>query len=320
MLSNDILHKIRQLEIQTKRMLSGSMVGDNTVAQKGFGIEFDQLREYQQGDDIRFIDWRSTARAQKMMVKEYLDDRNRSIHIIVDVSSSLVYGSGLLRKIDISAQVASILALVADYGKDQVAITYIGNDFIDSIQSGRGRAHTHAIMKKMFEYCDQISLDYKPSVDFMKAVHQVMQTQKRASLVCMISDFITEGSYEPFALMRKRHDVIALRVQILDQLSSQVSAGSITPRQFYFQLTHELKYYLGKQFEVNLVDKTDYELIEALQKTSFGREHVHELKKILDNAVMVKFAQEQIDRTMQLKDVAFCKKQVELNEMTLGKD
>ena len=227
MLSNDILHKIRQLEIQTKRMLSGSMVGDNTVAQKGFGIEFDQLREYQQGDDIRFIDWRSTARAQKMMVKEYLDDRNRSIHIIVDVSSSLVYGSGLLRKIDISAQVASILALVADYGKDQVAITYIGNDFIDSIQSGRGRAHTHAIMKKMFEYCDQISLDYKPSVDFMKAVHQVMQTQKRASLVCMISDFITEGSYEPFALMRKRHDVIALRV--LDPLERSMPAIGLIP-------------------------------------------------------------------------------------------
>jgi uncharacterized protein (DUF58 family) len=227
MLSNDILHKIRQLEIQTKRMLSGSMVGDNTVAQKGFGIEFDQLREYQQGDDIRFIDWRSTARAQKMMVKEYLDDRNRSIHIIVDVSSSLVYGSGLLRKIDISAQVASILALVADYGKDQVAITYIGNDFIDSIQSGRGRAHTHAIMKKMFEYCDQISLDYKPSVDFMKAVHQVMQTQKRASLVCIISDFITEGSYEPFALMRKRHDVIALRV--LDPLERSMPAIGLIP-------------------------------------------------------------------------------------------
>lgn len=227
MLSNDILHKIRQLEIQTKRMLSGSMVGDNTVAQKGFGIEFDQLREYQQGDDIRFIDWRSTARAQKMMVKEYLDDRNRSIHIIVDISSSLLYGSGPLRKIDISAQVASILALVADYGKDQVAITYIGNDFIDSIQSGRGRAHTHAIMKKMFEYCDQITIDSKHSVDFMKAVHQVMQTQKRASLVCIISDFIMEESYESFALMRKRHDVIALRV--LDPLERSMPAIGLIP-------------------------------------------------------------------------------------------
>jgi uncharacterized protein (DUF58 family) len=227
MLSNDILHKIRQLEIQTKRMLSGSMVGDNTVAQKGFGIEFDQLREYQQGDDIRFIDWRSTARAQKMMVKEYLDDRNRSIHIIVDISSSLLYGSGPLRKIDISAQVASILALVADYGKDQVAITYVGNDFIDSIQSGRGRAHTHAIMKKMFEYCDQITIDSKHSVDFMKAVHQVMQTQKRASLVCIISDFIMEESYESFALMRKRHDVIALRV--LDPLERSMPAIGLIP-------------------------------------------------------------------------------------------
>lgn len=135
--------------------------------------------------------------------------------------------------------------------------------------------------------------------------------------LCIVTLIIGYGLYYVYNrfLRKKIFQTPAQRfLQILDQLSSQVSAGSITPRQFYFQLTHELKYYLGKQFEVNLVDKTDYELIEALQKTSFGREHVHELKKILDNAVMVKFAQEQIDRAMQLKDVAFCKKQIDLNQ------
>lgn len=107
--------------------------------------------------------------------------------------------------------------------------------------------------------------------------------------------------------------------QILDQLVGKIVARSITQKQFYQQLTHELKYYLGKQFEIDLVDKTDYELIEALQKTSFGREHVHELKKILDNAVAVKFAQESVDHNAQLRDVDWCKKQIELNQSTLGK-
>ena len=93
MLSQEVIKKIRQIEITTKRLLSGSFVGDYSSAKKGSGFEFDQIREYQQGDDVRFIDWKSSARMQKMLIKECYEERNKVIALLVDVTASQFYGS-----------------------------------------------------------------------------------------------------------------------------------------------------------------------------------------------------------------------------------
>lgn len=210
MLSPEILNKIRHLEIQTRRMLSGTMAGDTTVAHKGFGIEFDQLRDYQQGDDVRFIDWRATARMNKTMVKEYLDDRNRLIHLMVDVSPSMEYGSGYNRKIDVAAQVASALALIADFGKDHVSLTlYTDRGVKKFIPTGRGRAHIHEIMKQLFCQAEKQE-DTDSTFDDMG--HHIAQAMKRSSLVCVLSDFARDVTRKHIMRMGKRHDVVALRI------------------------------------------------------------------------------------------------------------
>lgn len=88
LLSDDIIRKIKEIEIVTRRLLSGSLVGDTRSAQKGVGFEFDQLREYQQGDDVRCIDWRASARMNKLLIKQYIEERRRTILVAVDVSYS----------------------------------------------------------------------------------------------------------------------------------------------------------------------------------------------------------------------------------------
>lgn len=124
-LTQEVLNKIKQIEIQTRRLLSGTQVGDYSSAQKGSGLEFDQLREYQLGDDVRFIDWNASARTSKVLVKQYIEERNRTIILLVDQSASTFYSSEIYLKSDVIAQVASVLALVADYGKDHVGALYL---------------------------------------------------------------------------------------------------------------------------------------------------------------------------------------------------
>src|ERR1700722_2651935 len=119
-LSPDILHKIQQIELYTQRLLSGSLSGDARSAQKGVGFEFDQLREYQPGDDVRFIDWRASARMDSVLVKQYREERSRTVMIAVDVSGSSAFSSSELLRSDIFAQIGSMLSLVAEYGRDRV--------------------------------------------------------------------------------------------------------------------------------------------------------------------------------------------------------
>src|SRR5579862_8407903 len=141
MLSPEIIKKIRQIEIATRRLLTGSLVGDSRSAVKGEGFEFDQIRDYQMGDDVRAIDWNSSARMDKLLVKQYIQERNRTVILAVDVSASTLFSSDDALKSDIIAQLASVLALVADYGKDTVSLLLFSDEIELFIPAGRGRQH-----------------------------------------------------------------------------------------------------------------------------------------------------------------------------------
>lgn len=150
MLSPEIITKIRQIEIHTRRLLSGMMVGDFNSAKKGSGFEFDQIRDYHMGDDVRFIDWKSTARSNKLLVKQYIEERNRTVVIVVDVSSSSLFSSVGAMKYDVMSHVAAVLALVADYGKDHASLVLFSDDVELVIPPRSGRKHIHTIMKHLF--------------------------------------------------------------------------------------------------------------------------------------------------------------------------
>jgi len=185
MLSPEIIKKIRQIEIATRRLLTGSLVGDSRSAVKGEGFEFDQIRDYQMGDDVRAIDWNSSARMDKLLVKQYIQERNRTVILAVDVSASTLFSSDDALKSDIIAQIASVLALVADYGKDTVSLLLFSDEIELFIPAGRGRQHVRLIMEKLFSYKAA-----RKKTNLAVALDRLITLARSDGIVFLISDFI----------------------------------------------------------------------------------------------------------------------------------
>lgn len=207
MLSADVVKKIRHIELYTRRMLSGSLVGDSRSAVKGSGFEFDQIRDYQLGDDIRFIDWKSTARMQKVLVRQYIEERNRTVIIAVDISDSGLFGSNAPLRRQNMAEIASVLSLVADYGKDHVGLVLFSQEVELFIPPARGRAHLHQIMDKVFS-----AQAKQGTTNVSAALHFLGTLPIRQALVFVVSDFIDACSFEkPLRTLGKKYDLVAIR-------------------------------------------------------------------------------------------------------------
>lgn len=217
-LTQEVLNKIKQIEIQTRRLLSGTQVGDYSSAQKGSGLEFDQLREYQLGDDVRFIDWNASARTSKVLVKQYIEERNRTIILLVDQSASTFYSSEIYLKSDVIAQVASVLALVADYGKDHVGALLFADQVKQVIPPRSGRKHVHSLME--FFFSNQPS----GKTSLKNALERLIAMQKKDAIVFILSDFFDTGYENLLKIAARKFDVIAIRC--LDQLETHFNVAA----------------------------------------------------------------------------------------------
>jgi len=204
-LSKEVLQKIKNIEIHTRRLLSGTQLGDYSSARKGSGLEFDQLREYQPGDDIRFIDWNSSARLDTVMVREYIEERNRTIMLVVDGSGSQFYGSSQQLKQDLVAQVASVLAIIADQTKDFVGLILFEDEVKTVIPAKRGRKHVHAVMEKLFTHQGSKKTSIK------KALERLITMNKKDMVIFLLSDFIDSGYEKLLKMVCKKYDTIAVR-------------------------------------------------------------------------------------------------------------
>ncbi len=204
-LSKEILQKVRNIEIHTRRLLSGTLIGDYSSAKKGSGLEFDQIRDYQEGDDIRFIDWKGTARQDKLLIREYIEERNRVIMLVVDGSASTFFGSSEELKSELFAQIASVLALVADYGKDQVGLILFSDQVQTVIPPKGGRQHIRLIMETLFGHQPAGTTSFEP------AFHRLIQMNRKDAIVFLISDFIVGSGYEKLLrIVCKKYDTIAI--------------------------------------------------------------------------------------------------------------
>ncbi len=204
-LNQEVLRKIRHIEIQTRRLLRGTLIGDYSSAQKGSGLEFDQLREYQVGDDVRFIDWNASARSDKILVKQYIEERNRTVMILVDCSASMLYGSSEHLKSQICAQIASVFALVADYGKDTVGAILFADTVKAVVPPKRGRQHVHAIMETLFLAVPS------GTTSLQSALERLMSLQKKDAIIVIVSDFFGQGYEKTLKVVARHHEVIAVK-------------------------------------------------------------------------------------------------------------
>lgn len=225
MLSPEIKKKIKEIEIYTRRLISGSFVGDTTSAIKGSGMAFDQIREYQLGDDVRFIDWNSSARMNKLLVKQYFEERNRTIFLLVDVSGSEFFSSGKGSKMDALAQLASALTLVAEYGKDRIGLVLFSDVVECYIPPSHGRAHTHRIMEKLFATRPQ-----HKATNINCALDHVAQLKERNAMVFLLSDCIdTHPVDKTVGALAQRHDFVVIRA--LDGNENELPAVGFLPVQ-----------------------------------------------------------------------------------------
>ncbi len=203
-LSAEVLQKVRHIEIHTRRLLNGIVTGDYNSSRKGFGLEFDQLRDYQVGDDVRCVDWKSSARADKVLVRQYKEDRNRTIMLVVDGSASMLYGSGQDLKNDLVSQVASVLALTADFSRDTVGMILFSGDKQHIIPPSRGRAHIHFLMETLFEHKSS------GATGLNEALQKVIEMKKKDMIVFVLSDFLVSGYEKTLKMLSKRYETFAI--------------------------------------------------------------------------------------------------------------
>jgi uncharacterized protein (DUF58 family) len=199
---------IKNLELATKRLMKVNLLGNARSVTKGSGLEFNQLRDYQIGDDVRAIDWNSSARMNKLLIKEFTDERYKTVILAIDCSSSCWYGSGNALKQEIQLQIAALIGYAAYLGKDEVGLVLFANSIQLYIPPAKGKTHIQNILEKIF------TLRATPAgTDINGALEYIASLRKKNAMVIMISDFIDEHSFEKkITFVARMYDLIVVRV------------------------------------------------------------------------------------------------------------
>jgi uncharacterized protein (DUF58 family) len=211
-----IMSGMRQLEIRTRRMVNDSLAGAYHSVFKGRGMDFDEVREYSPGDEVRTIDWNVTARAGRPFVKKFTEERELTIFLLVDISASGNFGSGLASKRDLAAELASVLAFSAIRNSDKVGLLLYTDQIERYLPPKKGRRHVLRVVRDILYHTP-----HAIGTDTVKALDVANRLLHRRAIVFLISDF--ETADDPAAARTKlrsamrrtnrRHDLIAVHVQ-----------------------------------------------------------------------------------------------------------
>ena len=206
-ISPELMQKIRSIQIKTSHMVTELMAGEYVSAFKGRGMEFNAVREYAPGDDVRLIDWNVTARMNQPFIKEYVEERELNIMLMVDVSSSGEFGSTEKFKNEISAEVASILAFAAIRNNDKIGLIVFSDKVEHYIPPKKGKAHVWNIIRTILNYQPEGRL-----TDLNLPLEYLLKIQKRKCIAFLISDFQTTNYETNLKLAKQKHDLVAISI------------------------------------------------------------------------------------------------------------
>ena len=206
-ISPELMQKIRSIQIKTSHMVTELMAGEYVSAFKGRGMEFNAVREYAPGDDVRLIDWNVTARMNQPFIKEYIEERELNIMLMVDVSSSGEFGSTGKFKNEISAEVASILAFAAIRNNDKIGLIVFSDKIEHYIPPKKGKAHVWNIIRTILNYQPEGRL-----TDLNLPLEYLLKIQKRKCIAFLISDFQATNYETNLKLARQKHDLVAISI------------------------------------------------------------------------------------------------------------
>jgi len=205
-ITKDILKKVRQIEIRTNRLVDSVLGGEYHSAFRGLGMEFEEVREYQPGDEIRTIDWNVTARAGHPYVKRYREERELTVVTLVDVSPSERFGSGQQEKAELAAEFSAVIAFSAIRNGDKVGTILFTDEVEKYIPPKKGKKHVLRLIREILEFRPQ-----SRGTDVEEALRFLARVLKRRATVFLVSDFLAAGFEKALAAVRSKHDVIAVR-------------------------------------------------------------------------------------------------------------
>ena len=208
-MSKEILKKVRQIEIRTKNIVNDFFGGDYHSNFKGRGMTFSEVREYVPGDDVRSIDWNVTARTGKPHLKIFEEERELSVLILIDVSSSGVFGSKKNLKIDLGVEIAAMLSFSAIKNNDKVGLALFSDKIEKYIPPKKGRKHVLRLITDIVNHDLENSnkrTSIKTAIDFANKI------SKRKSVIFLISDFIDDNFWNELKFLNFKNDVIGLQI------------------------------------------------------------------------------------------------------------
>lgn len=212
MIPQEIFSHIRRLQILTTRRVNTLFAGAYRSAFKGRGLEFEEVREYQQGDDVRTIDWNVTARAQHPYVKNFREERELTIVLLVDVSASSHFGSSTRMKSEVIAEIGAILAFSAIKNNDKVGLILFSDRVELYLSPKKSLRHVLRVIRELLYFQPtHKGTDLKAGLDFLGRV------QRKHCVCFLISDFLSVDFGHEAALMAKRHELVAIHVDDLHE-------------------------------------------------------------------------------------------------------
>ena len=209
MIPKKILQKVRRIEIKTRGLVNDLFGGEYHSIFKGRGMTFSEVREYNPGDDIRLIDWNVTARTGSPFVKVFEEERELTVFLVVDISSSGEFGSGIQLKRDYGTEVASVLGFSAIKNNDKVGLILFSDRVEKYIIPKKGKSHVLRVIREL------LYTEAKGSKTSIKvALDYLLKVAKRKCVIFLISDFLDDNYLRSLKIANKKHDLIT--IQLLD--------------------------------------------------------------------------------------------------------
>lgn len=208
MIPEELIKRIRQIQIYTSRAVDASFAGQYESVFKGRGMQFDEVREYMPGDDIRTIDWNVTARTGKPFIKRFVEEREMSVLFAVDLSASGEFGTVEKMKNELAAEFCAVLAFAAAKNNDKVGLLIFTDRIELFIPPKKGSRHVLRLIRELLAFKMP-----KRKTDIPQALDYIARVIRKRATVFLVSDFIESDFKKPLSLLNRRHDVVAVPVR-----------------------------------------------------------------------------------------------------------
>jgi len=258
--TKQIIKSVKKIEINTKHLVDSLLQGAYHSIFKGRGIEFSEVREYVLGDDVRTIDWNVTARMNHPFVKEFIEERDLTIYIVFDISASGEFGYQRMKK-SYAVELAASLMFAALRNNDKVGLCLFTSDVERFLQARKGKRHVLMLIRELLYYSPK-----HKQTDLNRVLVYLSKVLKKRAIIFIISDFMTGRFYKPLKIIKRKHDIVAIR--IVDPRELEI------PDVGFIELEDEET---GEQI---LVDTSDYRFRENYKSTMLKM--AEELKRNLN--------------------------------------